>query len=532
MLRNWRVWVLMILLSGPYVVFMGLGWYWLWGQGWVPVIAAGIVWVLLNGVFYVLADRWTRSKNPLLPPLDWDAPRTFSPRDREALALVEQEAEQVEKVSMHALAGFDIYVETGRRLADRLAKHYYPKSRDPIENVPVVEMLTALELAAEDLNRLCREIPGGDIITPGHGKQAAQMAGYIQKASDIYTYLLPLFSPVTGLARLGTQTLVARPAWKNMQQSLMRWFFRAYVNRLGMHLIELYSGRLAIGADRYRRLTRRTAQAIQQAEEDSQAPVVAVVGAQGAGKSVLIAGLQKAIDDGDLGPIQEKLAASGRDKGLVERLKAVRFIEVPGYKAYPGVDTARERSSRRDAVSAAVEADFMILVIDAARGDASDDVHFANEWRDWYKEHPELDTPPALAIITGSSRLPGNEDPETGNGRDHPAGSAAPSADAARLRESAKREWISGVKKDLPAELGEPIVTDLVAEAPAQVAHAVLPALAARLPKAERVALLRHFHRNATRSPARRVLNQVGRQGRRLWSQLRTRGQKQEEEVG
>ena len=40
---------------------------------------------------------------------------------------------------------------------------------------------------------------------------------------------------------------MARPAWRNMQQNLLRWFYRAYVNRLGTHLIELYSGRLSIG---------------------------------------------------------------------------------------------------------------------------------------------------------------------------------------------------------------------------------------------------------------------------------------------
>ena len=44
-----------------------------------------------------------------------------------------------------------------------------------------------------------------------------------------------------------------------MQQNMLRWFYQAYVNRLGAHLIELLSGRLAIGADQYRRLTRQVA---------------------------------------------------------------------------------------------------------------------------------------------------------------------------------------------------------------------------------------------------------------------------------
>jgi len=46
-----------------------------------------------------------------------------------------------------------------------------------------------------------------------------------------------VLSPVTGLARLGSQKWIAAPAWKNGQRSAMLWFYRAYVNRLGVHLI-------------------------------------------------------------------------------------------------------------------------------------------------------------------------------------------------------------------------------------------------------------------------------------------------------
>src|SRR5262249_31637080 len=137
------------------------------------------------------------------------------------------------------------------------AAHYHPLPHDPIEHVPIVDLLTALELAAEDLAELCRQVPGGDLFTPAHWKGAVKAAGYLQRANDIYTYLLPLFQPMTGLVRLGTQKLMVQPAWRGAQQTLMRWFFRAYVNRLGTHLIELYSGRLAIGADQYRKLTRK-----------------------------------------------------------------------------------------------------------------------------------------------------------------------------------------------------------------------------------------------------------------------------------
>src|SRR5262249_8653605 len=135
--------------------------------------------------------------------------------------------------------------------------HYHPFTADPLADVPVVELLTAFELAAEDLGGLCRQIPGGDLIALAHWRRAVQVAGYLNRANDLYSFVLPFLNPVTGLTRLGTREWIVKPAWKSMQQNVLRWFYQAYVNRLGIHLIELLSGRLAIGAKQYRRLTRR-----------------------------------------------------------------------------------------------------------------------------------------------------------------------------------------------------------------------------------------------------------------------------------
>src|SRR5207253_4472019 len=143
------------------------------------------------------------------------------------------------------------------------------------------------ELAAEDLDGLCRQVPGGDLVTPAHWKRAVQAAGYLNWANDVYTYLLPIFQPVTGVGRLVTQKWMVKPAWKNMQQNLLRWFFRAYINRLGTHLIELYSGRLVIGADQYRRLTKRPGRAAKATDGESSQLGIGVAGARESGKSSL-----------------------------------------------------------------------------------------------------------------------------------------------------------------------------------------------------------------------------------------------------
>jgi hypothetical protein len=511
-LRNWRAWVLISLIVVPFGLYVVLGSLWLLEHGWAWATGVAIGWIGSYALFAYLADRWTRSTNPLLPPLDWDAPQTFTPKDREAWAIVEGMAKRSDEAAIEALTTGDIYIDTGRELAAALARHYHPGAREPIDRVPVVELLTALELAAEDLARLCRQVPGGDIITPGHWKQAIDAANLVNRANEIYTYLLPLFAPVAGVARLGTQKLIAQPAWKSMQRSLMRWFFRAYVNRLGHHLVELYSGRLAIGTEDYRRLTRRAGARATSAHDRSPNPVVAVAGAKGAGKSLLIAALEKAIGDGDFQQVKAKLLQAGREPALADRLSLISFLEIPGFRAQAGPDTSRERTSRKDAVLASGEADMLVLVADASRGDLSDDLNFAREWIDAYKERPHQDLPPSLVVVTGFGRLGDAAAVESGGG-----------SLVTKVRPLSREEAMNALKAELPEGINRVVAVELEDQPPAAVAEAVLPSIARRLPEAERLALLRHLHRHSTRSKARRVVESIGSQGKFLWKSVRTR---------
>src|SRR4029079_19358822 len=186
--------------------------------------------------FSILAARWTKDVHHIMPPLDWDSPATFSPRDRDAWKIVEEESDAGDALAMEELLGADLYIETGRRLLGRLAAFYHPATSHPLDEVPLIELLTALELASEDLAQLSRQVPGGDVITLSHWRRALQVAGYISKANDIYSMFSPILNPLSGLARLGTRELIIKPAWKDMQQNVLRWFYQAYVNRVGVHL--------------------------------------------------------------------------------------------------------------------------------------------------------------------------------------------------------------------------------------------------------------------------------------------------------
>ena len=303
--------MLTVLFVGPIAVYVCLGVLWLKERGWWTLILASSAWAATGVVFAALGARWTKSKEAFMPPIDWDEPETFALRDRGAWDIVREQADRGESIALEDLSNFDVYVETGRELAKRLAAHYDPHSTDPIEGVPLAELLTALELAAEDLGKLCRQIPGGDLINLAHLRQAVQVAGYLQKANDVYSYLLPIFQPWTGLTRLAAQRFVTAPAWRNMRHNLLRWFYAAYVNRLGSHLVELYGGRLAIGADAYRRLRKNGRDDLEvpdESEGPAEPPTIAVASAKGLERSSWIEMLKKVVLTGGLGRPTRRLA--------------------------------------------------------------------------------------------------------------------------------------------------------------------------------------------------------------------------------
>ncbi len=506
MVRNWRAWVLLLLLVGPVLAYVGLGALWLTehrgplGLRGELLYYAMTVWVASGVLFAVLANRWTKSRQTVLPPIDWDAPQTFTPLDRQAWDLVQQEAARGDEVAVEMLTSFDTYMNSGRDLARRLAAHYRPHAADPLEHVPVVDLLTAFQLAAEDLAQITRQVPGGDLITPSHWKKAVAAVGLVQRANEFYTLLLPVFQPVVGLARLGAQKLMVQPAWRNAQANLMRWFFRAYVNRLGTHLIELFSGRLAIGADAYRRLTRKTG--FQGVMDDEREPwAIAVAGADGAGKSTLIKALDRARTT-HLERVRAELIAAAHDVTLADRLQSAALVEV---------SVPRDAAKQGDAVAKAVETDLLLLAVDIAQENTKPAARFLEAVQTWFAAHPGRDVPPLLVVGTHADR------PELGE-------PWHPPYDWLRgrlLRELTVRAVLDRLRNELPASVAGVVAVGLPeAEAAFGVVETLLPALAGQLPRTERSAILRQLSRLGTRSKARRVLGQVGRQGRRLWSNL------------
>src|SRR5690606_10620835 len=126
----------------------------------------------------------------------------------------------------------------------------------------------------------------------------------------------------------------------------------------------LFSGRLAIGADEYRRLTRRHRLPALRSDAD-ETLVIDVAGVRGSGKTRLIAAAREVFQCDDR-PIRARLEGMGLDPSLVDRLKNVKYVEVPGYAptgGRPG-ESRSDRQARETAVSTSVDGDMLVLVID------------------------------------------------------------------------------------------------------------------------------------------------------------------------
>ena len=280
-----------------------------------------------------------------------------------------------------------------------------------------------------------------------------------------------------------------------------------------MHLIELLSGRLAIGAHQYRRLTRRpAADGATGLDQELKPLAIAVAGARGAGKSRLIAPIKQACL-GEMNLIKARVEPLGLAPGLLDRLKEARWIESPGLSA------GRRRRNTARSLPARVGGDGRRRVRLARSG------HRRMPARPWSRPGVR----PCLGpMVSRTSPARGAADP----GGDHRRGPSrvrrrrkrAPTAGTTdqALRESLVRTQVDALRAVLPPTFRDFAAVGL-GESPFGVIEHVVPTLAPLLLQAERTALLRRLHQLANQSKAGRLVRQLGEHGRSLWDGLKAR---------
>jgi predicted GTPase len=511
----WRIVVVAVLIGGPVLALAGLGAYHLWMQPWGWLFWWGFLLVMATG--YLLAAHWTRQKQ-LLPSPEPTPPMFWTEQDKRAWELVKTRAEQSDKLDRAQLTQMPFYMVTAQQMADEITRFYHPNAKDPIGSVTVPELLAVLELAFGDMWELVdRTVPGGNLLTVDQWRKAKEWGDWAAKVgsnlSNAYYALAGLFDPVNmGLryvaSRLGISTPLAA-----LQQDLTLWFYKAFVARVGTYLIELQSGRLRVGAKRYREeLARHGFRGIGSdpatpTESEPATITIALVGQVKAGKSSLINALlgeQRALTSvlpSTDGVYRYELALPGVPTKLV-------LLDTVGYgNEGPKADQVR---STQEAIR---QADVVLLVENARNAAREADRVMLATLEAWFGSHPELRKPAFVGVQTHVDLLSPSLE------WDPPYDWQQPTTTKEKNIAAALKAAGEALKPYLSAVV--PVRTDAGKEY--NVQDGLLPLILAQLDEAHAVGLLRTLRKEADAGQAMKVLGQLREVGKTLWSYFRER---------
>jgi small GTP-binding protein len=413
-MSRWRIAVVLFLIAVPFTGLSLIGTYYLWRDrlgfiAWWPMAAC-------MAVGYLLGWYW-QHKQKLLKPIDFSAPVYWTQRDAEAKTLVEARARAASQLDPAKLSDLNFYTATAQEMALELARFYHPRADDPVGALTIPEVLAVVELAAHDMaERVDKFLPGGHLLTINDWKRAKQAADWAPTVSNAYWLGAALFDPIGAGLRFIASRLGMTTSSQRLQQYVLLWFYMAFVERVGTYLIEVNSGRLRVGAERYRELVqggRIGAVPVREERVNGQpaapaAPAapppepadqvrrvtITLMGQVKVGKSSLInaiLGEQRAVTD--VLPATDEISRYElQPPGIPTRLA---LLDTVGY-AHSGPREDQVRATRE----AAQQSDLLLLVLHARNPARQADLQMLQELRSWFTSRPDLKRPPILAVVT------------------------------------------------------------------------------------------------------------------------------------
>jgi uncharacterized protein len=407
-MKYWRIVVVAFLILVPFTGLAAFGSYYLYETNygfiaWWPMAAC-------MAAGYLLGWYWQRQKK-LLPQVDFAPPVHWTERDHKAKQLVEARAREAEKIPQDKLVDLNFYLDTAKSMALELAQFYHPGAKDPVGNLTVPEILAVVELASHDMaERVDKYLPGGHLLTVNHWLRAKQAADWAPAATNVYWIVAAFFNPVQTALRFAASQVGTGGTQQMFQQYLLLWFYTAFVERVGTYLIEVNSGRLRVGAERYRQLVKEhrlaeEARAEAGANGQTAAPdvdpaeqvdrvTVTLMGQVKVGKSSVVnafLGEQRAKTD-----VLPATAESARyeltQPGIATKLE---LVDTVGY-AHTGPKADQLKTTQQ----LAQRSDILLLVLHARNPGRQADLQMLQGLRKWFDERPELKRPPILAVVT------------------------------------------------------------------------------------------------------------------------------------
>ncbi|HEX3149144.1 MAG TPA: GTPase [Gemmataceae bacterium] len=512
-----RIITVFALVALPILFLAGTGAYHLWDRGW-----AFYAWWPMGlslALGYILAWRWQRQlrakQSEIPPPMHW------TDRDRLAWKTVLERVKAADKIDDSRFSEPRFYFDTAQEMAGQVVRVYEPDAVDPVAIVTLPEILSVIELASHDLNELAKTyVPGSHLMTIDHWRTARKAVDWYRKVSNVYWLASAVFDPIKTASRYVAAKYGMGKPLEMFQQNVILWFYSAYVRELGFYLIELYSGRLKVGAARYRELMKEhthdpdgppivvpegpsgeTVTPPTESPEPKARPVgvsIALIGQVKAGKSSLVNALlgeRKAATD--VLPLTSEvtkydLVSPGVPTHLV-------LLDTAGYGRAGAVKDHLEETA------AAVQESDLILWVTHARNPARKaDADFFAELRQWFVERPHLRFPPIVVVLTHVDLLT-------------PAMEWSPPYDWAtgnRTKERSMADAVAGARDTFPEVAG--FVPCCTADGKEWgIQEELLPEIVARLGEAKSVSLLRCLHAEADEGKVRKIFSQLWAAGRK-----------------
>jgi predicted GTPase len=471
--RRWQWWVLAACVSVPLLVFGVTGALWLYERHWLGWV--GLAFLCGEALLLWLFRRWSRADVTLLPYPPTVLPPTFAPRDEAAWALVQEYLARIDRGEI-VFEELNQFLSLGREILERIAAYYNPGAREPLFAIQVPQRLRAIEETAHDLAQATADLPLAHRITIGDAVRGYRLRQRIMPAYNVYRMLYPLFNWRNALFQLA----VTDRLFDLTKQTLTQWLLKWYVDRIGYHAIELYSGKLLL--TRQLDLSASAPSLPESAEPRATSQAVTteplrilMLGQVKAGKSSLINALF-----GAAYAATDVLPTTGRLTSYVlDRPDLGGTIMISDMGGYEDPSVPRERLA--EAWAESQRADLLLFVISAVNAAREPDQRLLSQLRAHFATQPELHPPPVVIVLTHIDLLrPRREWTPPYN---------IVSPDSAKAHSI--RGALQAVSADLqlPPELIVPIC--LLPERLYNVEEALVPLLVQVLPDAKRALLLR-----------------------------------------
>jgi hypothetical protein len=394
-MSKWQVGILLTLVAAPLLFLAGAGAWWLWREGWMVWVWWPMATCLATA--YVVGAWWQRRARSL-QSVNFENPVPGTSRDQQAWELIRARALRVKEIEPKRLLEIQFYLDTAQEMALDLARFYHPRAQDPLGSLTIPEILAVVELAAHDLAEMTNEnLPGGHLLTINDWRRASQIVDWYQHASNVYWAVSAVFSPLNTAIRYAASKVGLNWPLQVLQENLLAWFYTAFVHRVGTYLIVLNSGRLRVGAKRYRELLARMGMNRPEAPGGPtayQEVTLCVVGQVKTGKSSLvnaILGDNRAA--ADVLPLTKEIARyQFQPPNINSRLV---LIDTVGY-GHAGAKADQLNATR----TAIQQSDLVLLVLHAHDPARQTDVELLDSLTDWFRSHPDLKMPPILGVLT------------------------------------------------------------------------------------------------------------------------------------